>query len=155
MNKCEALDFFLSYLFICTTAAGHLGPGPSAAATGTVTGLGRAPWKGRLVLAAPTSPPQLPEAQGLASVLVSAGSPAASEPVPDSPSAPFPGTPGSAAAPGWTVPVAGWSSCGADTSIGDFVGPGGTEGPGEERQPSGGAAPEPSLRAAPACGSVL
>lgn len=48
--------------------------------------------------------------------------------------------------PGWTVPVAGWSSCGADTSVGDFVGPGGTEGPGEERQPSGGAAPEPGGR---------
>lgn len=41
------------------------------------------------------------------------------------------------------VLAAGWSSCGADTSTEDFAGLGGTEGPGEERLPSGGAALEP------------
>lgn len=155
MNKCEALDCYLSSLFICTAAAGCLGPGPSEAATGAGTGRGRAPQRGRLGLAVPTSPPQPPAVWGFAPALVALGSPASSGPAPDSLSAPFPGMPGSAAAPGWMVPAAGWSSCGADPSTGDPAGPGGTEGPGEERRPSGGAAPGPSLRAVLVCGSAL
>lgn len=98
VNKCEALDSCLRHVFIRRAAAGRLGPGPSAAATGAGTGLGRAPRRGQLGQAAPTSPRQPPAAQGLAPVLVSAGSPAASESVPGSPSAPFPGMPESAAA---------------------------------------------------------
>lgn len=145
MNKCKALDSCLSPLFICTAAAECLAPGPSAAATGAGTGPGRAPLRGRLGLAAPTSPPQLPAAWGFAPALVSAGSPAASETAPDSLSAPFPGMPRSAAVPGWMFLVGGWSSCGEDPGTGDSAGPGGTEGPGEERRPSGEAALEPSL----------
>lgn len=42
--------------------------------------------------------------------------------------------------PGWMIPMADWSSCGADPHNGDSAGPGRIEGPDEERQPLGGAA---------------
>lgn len=45
--------------------------------------------------------------------------------------------------PGWMVLAVGCSSYGADPSTGDYIGPGRTEGPGEARQPLGGAALEP------------
>lgn len=48
--------------------------------------------------------------------------------------------------PGWMVLAVGCSSFEADPSTGVYTGPGRTEGPGEERQPLGGAALEPRGR---------
>lgn len=134
-------------------AAALPGPTLSAADTGAETGPDRSPQGGQLGSAVPTSPERSPVAQGFAPVPVSADLTVSSGSAPRSHSAPFPGTPASAAAPGWMVPEADWSSH-RDFLFGDPTGLGETEDLVGEKQPLEAVVQMLSPQAVPVCDSA-